>query len=616
MLNTNPLRSAGVVALLAMIIVASGGCQSTPQQTMVSAIPTADSTVQIQAMLDRAARDPADQAAVLYLQASLAYTDLANYSQATQTFALIEPGWLPREQLPSYQLLNARIAIFDNDLITAHSALDAVAAADPLANSREFPGAFARRFREVSAYLCAAEGDYICAANRLMSANVAPPYQHNDLIWSYMGRASGYAAIRLATAAVGAVGAGWWQLKADLLQSQSTREQRLTLKAWRAAWPEHPANLRLPLAVKPIETADWQPRHIGLMLPLSGGLSRAGRAIRDGFIAAYLAAAASSAARPDETLDPSARAGEVVRVSFYDTRSAPLPLLYERILADGVDFLIGPLQKELVTQLNSLNPEIPTLALNYLDRDPPAANLLQLGLIIEDEAHTIGQRMQADGIENLLLLHTYDEWSLRAKRALESQWLGQITIQSFTDVKTITEAVGVAMKVSTSQVRHQALSDAFSFDLEFLPRARHDLHGIVALVDNVEANALVPALRFHFAQDLPVYASSQSIRGARASELTELEGFRVSELPWHLFDDPLYRLIDETFGLTENPYSQLFALGVDALRVSERISSLDRSGTSQMLGSTGVLALLPNGKFRRELTWGVVRQSMLRARAF
>jgi outer membrane PBP1 activator LpoA protein len=458
--------------------------------------------------------------------------------------------------------------------------------------------------------LCAADGDYVCAANQLMNANAAPRYKHNDLIWGYMGRASGYAAIRLASSATtDADSAGWWRLKADLLQCHSTREQWDLLAAWRMAWPDHPANLRPPLAVQGIDAARWQPHHIGhigLLLPLSGGLSRAGRAIRDGFIAAYLS-------RSDTPAEPGAAVAARVQISFYDSQAQPLPQLYERVLTDGVDFLIGPLQKELVAELNALNPEIPTLALNYLDsNDQPSANLLQLGLVIEDEAHTIGQRMQADGIENLLLLHTYDEWSLRAKRELESQWQGPITIQSFTDIKTITEAVGVAMNVSRSQARHQALSDAFSFDLEFLPRARHDLHGIIALVDNVEANALVPALRFHFAQDLPVYASSQSIRGARAAELSELEGFRISELPWHLFDDPLYRTIDETFGLAENPFSSLYALGVDALRVSERISSLDRSGTSQMLGSTGVLALLADGKFRRELTWGVVRRSSLR----
>lgn len=612
--STNPL-SARVAVLLGTIIVASWGCQSTPQQVVETVIPATDSATQIaqiQALLDRAARDPADQAAMLYLQASLAYANLASYPQATRTFALIEPGWLPRDQLPSYQLLNAQLAIFDNDLVTARTALSAVAAAAAEPNSAESSRAFSQRLHEVRGRLCAADGDYVCAANQLMNANAVPRYKHNDLIWGYMGRASGYAAIRLASSATAdADSVGWWRLKADLLQCHSTREQWDVLAAWRMAWPDHPANLRPPLAVQGIDAARWQPQHIGLLLPLSGGLSRAGRAIRDGFIAAYLSRRATPA-------EPGAAvAARRVRVSFYDSQAQPLPQLYERVLTDGVDFLIGPLQKELVAELNALNPEIPTLALNYLDsNDLPSANLLQLGLVIEDEAHTIGQRMQADGIENLLLLHTYDEWSLRAKRELESHWQGPITIQSFTDIKTITEAVGVAMNVSTSQARHQALSDAFSFDLEFLPRARHDLHGIIALVDNVEANALVPALRFHFAQDLPVYASSQSIRGARAAELSELEGFRVSELPWHLFDDPLYRTIDETFGLAENPFSSLYALGVDALRVSERISSLNRSGTSQMLGSTGVLALLADGKFRRELTWGVVRRSSLQPLPF
>ena len=103
---------------------------------------------------------------MLYLQASLAYANLASYPQATRTFALIEPGWLPRDQLPSYQLLNARLAIFDNDLVTARNALSAVAAAAAEPNSAESSRAFSQRLHEVRGRLCAADGDYDVARRR------------------------------------------------------------------------------------------------------------------------------------------------------------------------------------------------------------------------------------------------------------------------------------------------------------------------------------------------------------------------------------------------------------------------------------------------------------------
>ena len=599
----NPGSTLTGATLVCLIIVASWGCQSIPRQTSDPALAITQSEQEILLMLDRAASSPADLAASLFYQAAAAYADLAREREAIAAFARIEPGWLARSELANYQLLNAQIALFNNDPGSAERLLAGLAENLPATSGTPLDR---RRYDWVQGQLCAAQGAYVCAANRLINANPGPAFPYNDLIWSYMGRASGYA-VAYQGENGRSIATGWWQLKAQLLHSHSAREQQRAFATWRAEWRDHPASQRLPLALQNITSEVWQPQHIGLMLPLSGGLRRAGRAVRDGFVAAYLAANADSQDRP----------GADLQVSFYDTQSQPMAQLYERVLTDGVDLLIGPLQKELVTRLNSLNPEIPTLVLNYLEpSDVPAANLLQLGLAIEDEARTIGQRMQADGIESLLLLHTYEEWSLRAKRQLERQWTGPVTVQSFTDLRTVTESVGTAMNVAASLARKQELNAAFKFDLEFLPRARGDLDGIVALVNNVEANALVPALRFHFANNLPVYATSQVVRGARPAQLSELANFRVSELPWYLFDDPLYQAIDESFGLAANPFSSLYALGADALRVSNTIALLDRSATTQMLGSTGVLSLTADGRFRRELTWGVIRRSTVQAMPF
>ena len=91
----------------------------------------------------------------------------------------------------------------------------------------------------------------------------------------------------------------------------------------------------------------------------------------------------------------------------------------------------------------------------------------------------------------------------------------ELTVQPFTDLRTITESVGTAMHVAGSQSRRDELARLLGEELEFLPRAREDVDAVVALIDNTEANALVPALRFHFASDLPVYASSQTTRAVR-----------------------------------------------------------------------------------------------------
>ena len=416
----------------------------------------------------------------------------------------------------------------------------------------------------------------------------------NDSIWSYLGQAPGLMAAQQAELSSG-VEQGWWALKASMLQSFSIADQRRRLTTWRSRWPRHPASVMPPQALQEMDSELWQPQKVGLLLPLSGPLARAGRGVRDGFVSAYL----HSADAPFE-------------VALYDTATESVANLYERALLDDVDLLIGPLSKEGVATLNDLNPEVPALALNYLDTTAvPAANLLQLGLAIEDEADTMVARLLEDGAERLLVVHNYDDWSQRAVRRLSANWPFAVTTQPFTDVRTITESVGRAMQVEASQERRDELGSLLGFQPEFLPRARQDLDAVVALVNTVEANALVPALRFHFAQALPVYASSQSVRGAQPEQLRELSGFRVSELPWYLFSDPLYQDMDGTFVLRGNPLSSLYALGVDAFRVSDRLPSLARGRANQLLGSTGVLSVDNSGRFVRELAWGVISRGQV-----
>ena len=184
------------------------------------------------------------------------------------------------------------------------------------------------------------------------------------------------------------------------------------------------------------------------------------------------------------------------------------------------------------------------------------------------------------------------------------------------------------------------------YEPEFLPRARTDVDGVIALVDNVEANALVPALTFHFANHLPVYASSQVTRTARRERLSELSGFRISELPWFLADNETYARLNGALSLDDHPFASLVALGSDAFRVAERLAPEDPApeptlpllpGTPSesaaepaeattasdptplpaevivetppvprllLVGSTGLLRLTEDGRIQRELAWG------------
>jgi outer membrane PBP1 activator LpoA protein len=136
----------------------------------------------------------------------------------------------------------------------------------------------------------------------------------------------------------------------------------------------------------------------------------------------------------------------------------------------------------------------------------------------------------------------------------------------------------------------------------------------------------MPALAYHFAGDLPIYGTSTLVQGAAGVGLRELEGARVTELPWRVYPDPVRDAVDAARSenaarsgnsarpASASPLDSLYALGSDAYRIVDRITSGGgRASSMRLLGATGVLTLGTDGAFRREPVWAVVRNGALAA---
>jgi uncharacterized protein len=412
----------------------------------------------------------------------------------------------------------------------------------------------------------------------------------NDAVWHHLARVDS-ATLRHRGQDRNHDVRGWWQLAYAMRTSPTLAEQGRRYQSWLAAWTEHPAAAQPPAALKPLLERTALPTRVGLLLPLSGPLGRAGRAVRDGFIASYL----------------SHRDDVGYLVNVYDVAAQPLPVIYERALLDGNQLLIGPLSREGVTDMNRLDPEVPVLALNYLGDEIPAPNLIQIGLAIEDDAYSLAEWMIDAKLERVLLFHSRDDWSVRAMHAIRSVWHGPLEVQTIEDIRTVTESVGVAMRVADSHRRRDEIQALLGESLEFSPRARGDVDAIVALVSALEASALVPALRFHFADGVPVFVTSQTVRGLASGRLSALNGFRVAELPGVVGDDATFSGIDEAFALEGNLFVSMYALGADAFRLADRLPLMLQGALSGLLGSTGELDLQPDGRIQRQLARTQVR---------
>ena len=409
----------------------------------------------------------------------------------------------------------------------------------------------------------------------------------------------------------------WFALHDAIRRAGTPREAQDLWRNWRDTNPDHPASITPPKPLKLL--AQYDAPSITVMLPLSGRLASVGEAVRDGMVAGYLADQASA-----ETV-ASLIASSVATsdVTFFDSNALGDAALLSQVANADSDVIVGPLLKERGQRLLSASP-MPSLAmtqerpspswivLNRIEESgqtqpsPVSGVVYQFAPAIEDEALTLAKHLRARGHDRLMVVVNRESWAYRAIQALKSQWQGVMVFADFDRPREITGTIGTAMGVAASQQRHSELQRLLSEEIEFLPRGREDLDAVVAFTSALEAKALVPALQFHFADELPVFATSQS---ARSGRLSDIAGFHVTELPLLTDPDPVAAGMTAAFDLREQPLLELFALGLDAYRLATWVhwiqthkEHFDEQFRLRLNMASGELTLGREGLVARELT--------------
>lgn len=408
------------------------------------------------------------------------------------------------------------------------------------------------------------------------------------------------------TAKIEEISTGWLDLQVKVASAGSVTQAQKAWQHWQKKYPEHPATRRPPTPLRQLDT--FSPPKISVLLPLSGRLNTVANAIRDGFMAGYFA---DLYVQREESLAPT-------HVVFWDSNSASVSDLFDKTVANGSNVIVGPLIKSKASDLLNIRQNVspsaagsqPSIVLlnQVATRDVPSENnrhVYQFAAAIEDEAVTLAEHLKAQGYLRLMVVTNSEPWSQRAKKALKDTWSGPLVEANFQQVKEVTDVVGAAMGVTASQLRRDRLAALIAQDLEFLPRARKDLDAVVTFTDSLGSKALVPALKFHFAENLPVFGTSQSARG---SDLVDLASFQISELPMLARPTDLTEQMAATFQLSGNPLIELYALGLDAYRLATWTHWLRNNGavlpenkTLQLRFASGNLTLGMGGRIHRKL---------------
>jgi uncharacterized protein len=380
---------------------------------------------------------------------------------------------------------------------------------------------------------------------------------------------------------------------------------RAGLVSWRERHPTHPAATGIVEAL----LAEYQaltdyPRQVALLLPLSGRQEAAATAVRDGFVAAYLAQGSE---------------GERPAIQVYDTSALGALAAFELAVRNGAEFVVGPLLKEELAQLAAAElPAVPTLALNWADDNVQLpAWMAQFALAPEEEAEAAARRAWEDGHTRAVALVHDTEQGRRMARSFNEAFQAQggevLAWQVFEPrVSDFSVEITGLLLLSESRARHQRIQQLAGRNLEYEPRRRQDAEFLFLAARPNEALLLRPQLRFHRAGDLPIYATSSLFDPARNN--ADLDGVLFADMPWRVGSGGLQFMTQfRAFGpnaLERN--GRLYAFGADAYRLVPLLHNRSETLGSGVEGLTGTLRVGAAGRVQRELDWGRFEQGAVR----
>ena len=325
---------------------------------------------------------------------------------------------------------------------------------------------------------------------------------------------------------------------------------------------------------------------ITALLPLSGQLANAGRAIRDGMLFEF-----------------QRRKGEIdLNLQILDTEKLSGKQLISLGQSLESEFLIGPLQKDRANTLLESKPKMPVLVLNRVQISNVQLNkpAYSLSLSIEDDAESaVEQIARKIKRPRITTLYTDSSLGLRAAKAIAKKLEliggsngGQFALDAKKPELAIIQAFGVA----DSESRRRKLVEILGLRLKLTPRIRQDMSSVVLHTDPKKAQQIRPLLDFYYLDNTPVY-----VIGAFRHDLKDIsEDLQHTNLvvtPWDLNSSGKIALAQRP--LAQGVLSSLIAIGIDAMDVTLRLGfGMPTFGQ----GQTGYLSLGNDSMINRQLS--------------
>ena len=354
---------------------------------------------------------------------------------------------------------------------------------------------------------------------------------------------------------------------------------------WRETHPQHMAmSIVDDLNLSASEFPEY-PRQIALLLPLSGRNAAVGEAIQNGFLGAYFETAGGLDDRQN--------------IRVYDVYEEGGPVsAYETAVADGAEFVVGPILPSNVTKLaNDILVPVPVLTLNYIRNNTlPPPGLYQFALAPEDEAIAAAHRAIADGHTRALALVPQNSWGKRVFDSFATAFeeAGGTVLDNrlyVTGNPDFSNTIEDLMGLSGSVRRYQRMRANLGTALQFDPRRRQDAEFIFLAADAAAGRLLKSQLKFHYSGDLPVYSTS-SIYAMDGRSDADLNGVMFADTPWVIGPQNWIAHMPETYREywpEQRRLARLHAMGYDAYYLVGSLYAVRGGEMEEIDGATGRL---------------------------
>ncbi|MFT3897007.1 MAG: penicillin-binding protein activator [Thermomonas sp.] len=308
------------------------------------------------------------------------------------------------------------------------------------------------------------------------------------------------------------------------------------------------------------------PQRLAVLLPLSGSLAIAASPVRDGFLTAYYG---ETRRRPE--------------LRFYDT-AAGVQAAYDRAVAEGNDFVVGPLGRDEVTTLFSrASLPVPVLALNRGESRPPAGNA-SFSLSPEDEGAAAADSLYDSGARHVLVVASAEESQRRAAEAFR---------ESF-----------AARGGSVAGTVNEATADFAAFMAK-----PGGVDAMFIALKGSSARTVMPKLALAGMAMLPKVATSQIVSGTgKDAGDSALDGIRYPTEAWVATGAPGLppaSMVAANLPTARGAAARLFAFGYDAWRVCAWLEYLATANGASLPGATGTLRIDGFGNVLRTPAWAV-----------